>query len=113
MSVLHMLRHVGRDTRAGHWAGNNGGHQFSVDGGRSWSTCIDNCSTAYGGSIEFTDGTVGKFIMRERPHLVFAADGYTPLALTNGAAPGPMANNTNAYSYTLLQKLNQLDSHTN
>lgn len=104
-SVLHMLRHVGRDTRPGHWAGNNGGHQFSLDGGRSWSACIDNCTTAYSGRITFTDGTTGTFMMRERPHLVFAADGYTPLALTNGAAPGP--NIKNAYSYTLLQKLQQ------
>ena len=78
--VLHMLRHVGRDTHD--YRGNNGGHQFSTDGarqtradavcgrvassyparrlcvgeaeGRSWSECIDNCTTAYPGRADFT-----------------------------------------------------------
>ena len=53
-------------------------------------------------------------MMRERPHLVFAADGNTPLALTTGAAPGPATcehgpcpQNLNDYSFTLLQKIRQ------
>jgi hypothetical protein len=77
-TVLHMLRHVGRDTRPGASAGNNGGHQFSTDEGRSWSACVDNCTTAYPGHIEFDDGTVGTFMMRERPHLVFANPNPNP-----------------------------------
>jgi hypothetical protein len=105
--VLHMLRHVGRDTRPGAWAGNNGGHQFSTDSGRTWSACVDSCTTAYPGSVDFTDGTTGFFMMRERPHLVFGEDGYTPVALTTGVSPGPDSGNRNAYSYTLLQRIHQ------
>ena len=54
-----------------------------------------------------TDGSHMLTMMRERPHLVFAADGHTPVALTNGAAPGPFTGTENDYSYTLLQKLQQ------
>ena len=60
----------------------------------------------------FTDGTAMLTMMRERPHLVYAEDGHTMLALTNGAAPGPCTQGQkphagNDYSYTLLQKINQ------
>ena len=107
--VLHMLRHVGRNTHD--WRGNNGGHQFSTDEGLSWSDCIDACQTAYPGVANFSDGSAMLTMMRERPHLVYGADGHTILALTNGAAPGPCTQGTphpgNDYSYTLLQKVNQ------
>ena len=107
--VLHMLRHVGRNTQD--WRGNNGGHQFSTDEGRSWSECVDECTTAYPGVANFTDGTAMLTMMRERPHPVFGPDGHTILALTNGAAPGPCTQGEphpgNDYSYTLLQKVNQ------
>jgi len=114
VKVLHMLRHTGRDTRSGHWAGNNGGHQFSLDNGLTWSNF--NTSVAYPCHAEFTDGTSACFMMRERPHLVFAEDGFTPLALTTGAASGPCTGTTqgsnNDYSLTLLQKINQEIMHT-
>ena len=43
---------------------------------------------------------------------MYAEDGHTMLALTNGAAPGPCTQGRrprpgNDYSYTLLQKINQ------
>jgi hypothetical protein len=66
-----------------------GGHAFSADGAQ-WTYT----GTAYGNSANFTDGTWQTFARRERPHLLFAADGYTPVALSNGvqfAAPEGVA----------------------
>lgn len=56
-----------------------GGHAYSVDGG-SWVYT----GTAYGNSANFSDGSWQTFLRRERPHLLFAPDGVTPLALSNG-----------------------------
>ena len=107
VQVLHMLRHVGRSKF--NWTGNNGGHQWSHDNGLTWHS--HGTTDAYPCHAEFEDGSDAGFMMRERPHLVFAEDGVTPLALTNGAAVGPCTGMTqgskNDYSYTLLQKLNQ------
>ena len=104
--VLHMLRHFGRDTY--NWTGNNGLHQFSLDDGVTWHH-FDQL--AYPCFATFEDGSSEGFMMRERPALVFDKDGHTPLALTNGAAPGPFTatgqGGKNDYAYTLLQKLNQ------
>ena len=61
--------------------------------------------------FRYDDGTSEGMMMRERPHLVFAPDGVTPVALVTGAAPGPFSSTgrggRNDYSFTLLQKLNQ------
>ena len=105
--MLHMLRHNGRNTA--NWTGNRGGHQWSVNGGRSWHGF--GVTDAYPCHVEYDDGSSAGMMMRERPHLVFAEDGHTPLALTNGAAPGPFTGTGrgghNDYSFTLLQKLRQ------
>ena len=41
--------------------------------------------SAYDHHVTLDNGTQMEFTKRERPHLVFAPDGMTPLALTNGA----------------------------
>jgi hypothetical protein len=56
-----------------------GGHAFSVDG-EAWVYT----GTAYRNSANYSDGSWQTFLRRERPHLLFAADGFTPLALSNG-----------------------------
>ena len=59
----------------------------------------------------YTDGGSECVIMRERPHLIFAADGVTPMALSTAAMhgppviPGTFAQNRT--SFTLVQDLNQ------
>lgn len=60
-----------------------GGHAYSADG-EHWHYPYINGS-AYWENVTFTNGEVVEFKRRERPHLVFAADGVTPVALTNGA----------------------------
>ena len=74
---------------------NCGGHAYSMDG-KNW---------VYGGKafdnhVVFTDGGAFTFSRRERPHFVFAQDGVTPLALTNGAQYGGKYGDA---TYTLLQ----------
>ena len=59
---------------------------------------------AYTNHVDHTDGTSTTFTRRERPHLVFADDGCTPLALTNGVVPG---GSTGDASHTLLQRVAQ------
>ena len=56
-----------------------GGHAYSVDGAEWVYT-----GTAYGGAANYSDGSWQAFLRRERPHLLFAADGFTPVALSNG-----------------------------
>ena len=54
--------------------------------------------------VEYEDGTTVSMATAERPHLIIDPnDGYTPLALTNGAQTG----NDGDYSFTLLRPLNQ------
>ena len=60
-----------------------GGHAFSQDG-LTWV----NTGFAYSNVVNFTDGSVQSFSRRERPHILFAADGSTPIALSNGVEYG-------------------------
>ena len=63
-----------------------GGHAYSVDGGASWHYT----GVAYSNVANYSDGSWQAFERRERPHLLFAADGVTIIALSNGvqyAAP--------------------------
>merc|ERR1711865_914825 len=97
-----------------------GTHQWSVDGGFTWKAF--GSEHAYPTYANFTDGSSLEYSMRERPHLVFAEDGRTPLALTNGAAPKTANNNIpgscrfkyggdcRQYSYTMLQLIAQQES---
>ena len=75
-----------------------GGHAFSVDG-KSWTFT----GQAYTSHTVYTDGTTYDFPYCERPHLIFAEDGVTPLALTNGVKPG--WGQGGDQSFTLLRPL--------
>ena len=72
---------------------------------------------AYNRTVHFTDAPTVQAGCRERPSLLFAADGVTPLALLNGMAPNPgkvgaVPSGSCRYAgidycRTLLQPLNQ------
>ena len=59
------------------------GHSFSRDG-LSWTV---SPLQPYFNIANFSDGTALQMSTRERPHLIFAEDGRTPLALSNGICP--------------------------
>ena len=62
-----------------------GGHAFSRDG-LEWVYT----GFAFGSNASYSDGSWQVFSRRERPHIVLAADGVTPIALSSGvqyAAP--------------------------
>ena len=59
-----------------------GGHAYS-ETGADWHYPYINGS-AYWENVTLSTGEVLEFHRRERPHLVFAPDGVTPLSLTNG-----------------------------
>ena len=60
-----------------------GGHAFSEDGATWVYTGF-----AYGARALYSDGSWQSFSRRERPHLLFAPDGETPVALSNGVQYG-------------------------
>jgi hypothetical protein len=79
-----------------------GGHAFSADG-VVWHYPYVNGS-AYSAHVALVDGRELEFERRERPHLVFAPDGVTPVALTNGAGIDGTGQNHDA-TWTFLQPL--------
>ena len=89
-----------------------GGHAFSRDG-VSW-TYSD--TPPYGNLLEFADGTSTRLQRRERPHLVFDAQGYIA-ALTTSAQPPPTAAKappagfSNDYSFTSVQPVTPQPLH--
>ena len=60
-----------------------GGHAFSEDGA-NWTYT----GFAWSNAANFSDGSWQTFSRRERPHLLFAADGVTPIALSTGVEYG-------------------------
>ena len=92
-------------------------HAFSEDGGHSWHAYLDfsefngndlddyPAEWAYDNVANYKDGTSHTFDAAERPHLVLDEDGYTPLALTNGARVSD--SDSGDYSVTLLRPINQ------
>ena len=62
----------------------NGIHAFSTDGGHSFHAFLDfgisdyAAEWAYNQTAFYVDGTSQDFLTAERPHLIFAQDGYTP-----------------------------------
>lgn len=72
--------------------------------------------------MSFSDAATLSAGCRERPSLIFAADGHTPIALVNGFAPNPTKVGAAPsgscryagvdYAYTLVQPLKQADSWT-
>ena len=78
-----------------------GSHAYSKDG-LSW-TYTGQC---YTGVTKYTDGSTFSYPYCERPHLVFAADGVTPVALTNGVKVGEQKGiEGEDQSFTLLRPL--------
>jgi len=75
-----------------------GTHQFSLDGGRQWFYT----GTAYTSLVNFTDGSSHLFDRRERPHMVFAENSTTPIALSTAARPGDQDGDR---TFTLVQGL--------
>ena len=88
----HALFHVMYD------CDNCGGHAFSEDG-MVWRWG----GIAYTGQVEYDDGSSYTFPNCERPHLIMAPDGTTPIALTNGVKPGWGLDGDQ--SFTLLRPL--------
>ena len=75
----------------------------------------DKYGRAYGPNASFADAAPLSGGCRERPSLVFAADGTTPIALVNGFSPDPSKIGARPsgscrydgidYSFTLVQQL--------
>eukprot|EP01084_Bolivina_argentea_P233743 393606_1 len=84
-------------------------HAYSTDGGNTFHAFLDfsvgdyPSEWAYNQTAFYTDGSSVDFDTCERPHLILKEDGYTPIALTNGARPP----NNGDYSFTLLRPINQ------
>jgi hypothetical protein len=55
--------------------------------------------SAWGASVQYTDGTRERFHRRERPHVLTDSDGF-PTHLSSGVQPQGV---TGDYSYTLVQ----------
>jgi hypothetical protein len=90
------------------------GHSFSADGLRWYSSCVQ----PYFNTANVTDGSTVRMSTRERPKLIFGADGE-PVALSNGVCPMPnsypqaaiqckvqgVAANQGYWTHTLVQEL--------
>ena len=72
-----------------------GSHAFSEDG-RTWTYG----GLAFNRTATFTDGSSFAYNRRERPHLVMAKDGSTPVALSTG-----VTYDTSGHAYTLVQPI--------
>jgi hypothetical protein len=88
-----------RPTRVGVGAPNiSGGHAFSTDGVH-WNYT----GVAFNASGTYDDGSTFAFLRRERPHPVFAADGHTLVAVTNGVTYADSTTASNDACFTFLQ----------
>ena len=86
---------------------------FSTDG-EHWT---QSTTVAFTTTVQWADsGSVEKLNRRERPQLLFASDGVTPLMLTNGAQPagvradcnhGGVVSDPSCTSFTLGEMLKQ------
>merc|ERR1719329_1427243 len=82
------------------------GHAHSADGNSwTWTGIAATADTVY------KDGTSATFSHLERPQLVFAKDGKTPIALTNGVKTEQTGLANNDQSFTLLRPLQQVPAH--
>ena len=73
-------------------------HAFSTDG-TSWTYP----GTAADATAHYRDGSSETYGHCERPHMIFAKDGVTPVALTNGVKIQGLTNDDQ--SFTLLRPL--------
>ena len=115
----HILSHNGQRGEATWGAGDCGRHFFSTTGSAGTWRVAPFPKEDLGGcawprvDVPFTDGKNYTFYRRERPHLVFGPDGFTPVALTTSAIDSPLGpgvpgfdGNQRDASYTLLQPVN-------
>ena len=72
-----------------------GRHAWSADG----VTWAYSPYAAFGSDVQFTDGSIGSYARRERPHLIVDAKG-NPTHLVNGIQPGGYTGDS---SFTLVQ----------
>ena len=119
---FHMISHNGARGRGGTAAepsGDCGRHFFSTSGKAGTWNAVAEPASALGGcayprtNVSFADGTRRSFYRRERPHLIFGADGFTPIALTTAAIDSPIGPGMPGFvgpqrdaSFTLLQPIN-------
>ena len=91
-----------------------GPHAWSLDG-YTWQLAPNHALDAYGPNATFVDAPLISGGCRERPSLIFAADGTTPIALVNGFSPNPSKVGATPsgscrysgidYSFTLIQPI--------
>lgn len=99
--ILHTIWHNGG------WGRPIGYHRFSNDGGMTWKGFSYDIQT-YNNTVYFTNGNIINYQRMERPHLIFDTDGFTPIALTNGAEEASFNQIFYPdYTYTLLRPINQ------
>lgn len=123
----HMISHNGERGAGGtaaQPAGDCGRHWYSATGAAgSWNAAVvrDNAllnESALGGcafprvNVTFSDGSLRSFYRRERPHLIFGADGVTPVALLTAVIDSSIGPGMPGYqgpqrdaSYTLVQPI--------
>ena len=77
-------------------------HAASLDG-KTWKYT----GTAATATTHYADGTSVTFSHSERPHILFAEDGVTPVALTNGVKDDSTWLQNTDQSFTLLRPLKQ------
>ena len=106
----HILSHGGA-VRGGPWIGPHGDcgrHFFSETGDAgTWDAAPlhpdeDGGCAYFRADVRFSDGERRTFWRRERPHLIFAADGETLAALTTGTIDSP-TNPVSNFRHTALQ----------
>eukprot|EP01064_Diplonema_japonicum_P026915 TRINITY_DN3852_c1_g2_i1.p1 TRINITY_DN3852_c1_g2~~TRINITY_DN3852_c1_g2_i1.p1 ORF type:complete len:381 (+),score=65.11 TRINITY_DN3852_c1_g2_i1:41-1144(+) len=84
------------------------GFAYSLDG----VTWVKSPIPPFTNSVPHTDGSVSQMSTRERPKLIFAVDGHTPIGLANGVSslPEPWGCKTKAgvdWTYTLVAPIGE------
>ena len=113
---LHAIFHhmFGLDSATAWWLDALGGHAFSSDKGKTWTysgvAWGDPTSTIRGDVVQWKGGGSFRFTRRERPHLVFDADGritHITNAAQYGTAQTPGGGANGDACYTLVQPVAQ------
>ena len=115
-SKLHAIFHhmYGFDSATQWWLDALGGHAFSDDRGKTWTytgVAYGNAtSTTRGNVVDWAGGGSFRFTRRERPHLIFDADGrvsHLTTAAQYGLAQTPGGGANGDACYTLIQPVAQ------
>lgn len=78
-----------------------GAHWFAPSPHGPWRMSAE---AAYSAAVVLANGTVAAYLTRQRPQLVFAADGVTPLYLFNGASFDGGNHDLGILTHTYVQK---------